>query len=40
VDRLTLTAGSVVAATGGRLIHGRPEQAIDEISMDSRSLSA
>jgi UDP-N-acetylmuramoyl-tripeptide--D-alanyl-D-alanine ligase len=40
VDRLTLTAGSVVAATGGRLIHGRPEQAIDDISIDSRTMAA
>jgi UDP-N-acetylmuramoyl-tripeptide--D-alanyl-D-alanine ligase len=40
VDRLPLTAGNVVAATGGRLIHGQSGQAIDHISIDSRTMAA
>jgi UDP-N-acetylmuramoyl-tripeptide--D-alanyl-D-alanine ligase len=37
VDRLSLTAGDIAAATGGRLVRGDPRQAIDGISIDSRT---
>jgi UDP-N-acetylmuramoyl-tripeptide--D-alanyl-D-alanine ligase len=37
VQRLPLTAGDVAAATGGRLIRGDAREAIDRISIDSRT---
>jgi UDP-N-acetylmuramoyl-tripeptide--D-alanyl-D-alanine ligase len=40
VDPLSLTAGNIVAATGGRLVHGRTDAAIPAISIDSRSVAA
>jgi len=40
VDRVPLTAGHIVAATGGRLVNGRADQAIDAISIDSRTVGA
>jgi UDP-N-acetylmuramoyl-tripeptide--D-alanyl-D-alanine ligase len=39
VDRLPLTAADIVAATGGRLVHGRADRAIDGISIDSRTVA-
>jgi len=38
VERLPLTAGDIAAATGGRLVHGDARQAIDGISIDSRTV--
>ena len=38
VERLPLTAGDIAAATGGRLIRGDVRQAIDGISIDSRTV--
>ena len=40
MDPLSLTAGNIVAATGGRLVHGRTDHAIPAISIDSRSVAA
>ena len=40
MDPLSLTAGNIVAATGGRLVHGRTDEAIPAISIDSRSVAA
>ena len=40
MDRVALTAGDIVAATGGRLTHGRAEWPIDGISIDSRTVAA
>ena len=37
---MALLAGDVVAATGGRRVHGRAEQAIDAVSIDSRTVGA
>ena len=37
MDRLSLTAGDIAAATGGRLVRGDAGQAIDGISIDSRT---
>jgi UDP-N-acetylmuramoyl-tripeptide--D-alanyl-D-alanine ligase len=38
VERLPLTAGDIAAAAGGRVIHGDARQAIDGISIDSRTV--
>jgi UDP-N-acetylmuramoyl-tripeptide--D-alanyl-D-alanine ligase len=38
VDRLPLTPGDIVTATGGRLEQGNPEQAIAGVSIDSRTI--
>ncbi len=38
VDRLPLTAGDIVAATGGRLEQGRPGDRIEGIAIDSRTI--
>jgi UDP-N-acetylmuramoyl-tripeptide--D-alanyl-D-alanine ligase len=40
VDRLPLTAGHVAAAAGGRLVHGREDEEIENISIDSRTVAA
>ncbi len=40
MHRVPLTAGDIVAATGGRLTHGRPDRPIDGISIDSRTVAA
>ena len=39
VERLPVTAGDVVAATGGRLHRGDARQAIERISIDSRTVA-
>jgi UDP-N-acetylmuramoyl-tripeptide--D-alanyl-D-alanine ligase len=39
VERLPLTAGDIAAATDGRLVRGDARQAIDGISIDSRTMS-
>lgn len=38
MDRLSLTPGEIVAATGGRLEQGNPEIGIERISIDSRTI--
>ncbi len=38
VDRLPLTAGDIVAATGGRLEQGDPRRDIGRVSIDSRTI--
>jgi UDP-N-acetylmuramoyl-tripeptide--D-alanyl-D-alanine ligase len=38
VDRLPLTLGDIVTATGGRLEQGNPEQRITGVSIDSRTI--
>jgi UDP-N-acetylmuramoyl-tripeptide--D-alanyl-D-alanine ligase len=38
VEPLTITAGDVAAATGGRLIAGDPREAIGRVSIDSRTV--
>jgi UDP-N-acetylmuramoyl-tripeptide--D-alanyl-D-alanine ligase len=40
VERLSLTAGDIAAATGGRLVRGSARQSIDGISIDSRTVAA
>lgn len=40
MDRVPLTAGDVVALTGGRLVCGQAAQSIAEISIDSRTVAA
>src|SRR5688500_15883193 len=40
VDRVPLTAVDIVAATGGRLTHGRADRPVDGISIDSRTVAA
>jgi UDP-N-acetylmuramoyl-tripeptide--D-alanyl-D-alanine ligase len=39
VDPVPLTAGDVAAATGGRVVHGRAEQPVGRISIDSRTIA-
>jgi len=40
VERLRLTAGEIAAATGGRIAQGDAQQAIEAISIDSRTVEA
>ncbi len=40
MDRLPLTAGDIVAATGGGLARGRADRPIEGISIDSRTVAA
>src|SRR5574338_420645 len=40
VDRLPLTVGDIVTATGGRLEQGSSEQAIAGVSIDSRTIGS
>lgn len=40
MDRVPLTAGAIVSATGGRLVHGSAQQPIERISIDSRTVGA
>jgi UDP-N-acetylmuramoyl-tripeptide--D-alanyl-D-alanine ligase len=40
VDRVPLTAGGIVTATGGRLVQGSAQQPIERISIDSRAVGA
>ncbi len=40
MERLTLTAGDIATATGGRIAHGHAQQAIGPISIDSRTVGA
>ena len=40
MDRVPLTARDIVAATGGRLTHGRADRPVDGISIDSRTVAA
>ena len=39
MDLVPLTGGDVVAATGGRVVHGRAEQPVGRISIDSRTIA-
>lgn len=39
MERVPLTAGDIAAATGGRLIRGDAQQAIEAISIDSRTIA-
>ena len=39
MEPVPLTAGDVVAATGGRVVHGRAEQLVGRISIDSRTIA-
>jgi UDP-N-acetylmuramoyl-tripeptide--D-alanyl-D-alanine ligase len=40
VEPLTITAGDVVAATGGRLVHGDAAQVMGRVAIDSRAIEA
>jgi UDP-N-acetylmuramoyl-tripeptide--D-alanyl-D-alanine ligase len=40
VDRVPLTAGDIVAATGGKLTQGPADRPVDGISIDSRTVAA
>ena len=40
MDRVPLTAGDIVSATGGRLVQGSAHQPIERISIDSRTVGA
>lgn len=40
VDRVPLTAGDIVTATGGRLEQGNPAQAITGVAIDSRTIGS
>ena len=40
VATLAVTAGLIAAATGGEILHGDPDRAIGEVSIDSRTLEA
>ena len=40
VSAVALTAGMVAQATGGRVVHGRPDRPFAAVSIDSRTLAA
>jgi UDP-N-acetylmuramoyl-tripeptide--D-alanyl-D-alanine ligase len=40
MNTVELTAGQVASATGGRIVQGDPDRRIDQVSIDSRTLSA